>query len=116
MKRWHIVAYDVAHPKRLRQVHRCLSRHAIPVQHSVFLFHGSARGLNELLTELEALIDARKDDVRAYPSAHPGRMWLSQAVSAAAECVPEDAPLLVHAQDASEGFWHGLWRKLGRTA
>lgn len=62
-----IVCYDITDPRRLARVHRALSKEAIALQYSVFLFKGDDRQLDRLLQTLEALIDKRRDDVRAYP-------------------------------------------------
>ena len=43
-----LVAYDIASPRRLARVHRYLKRHAIPVQYSVFVFHGDWSGCSPL--------------------------------------------------------------------
>lgn len=40
-----LVAYDIASPRRLRRVARCLERQAIRTQKSVFLFQGTAAQL-----------------------------------------------------------------------
>lgn len=65
--RLHLICYDIADPRRLNRVHRCLTRHGIPLQYSVFLVYAHKTGLQAVLAELRALIDHRKDDVRAYP-------------------------------------------------
>ncbi len=65
--RLHIVCYDIADPRRLAKVHRCLVKRAVPLQYSVFLLFVAKDGLVEILGEIERLIDRRADDVRAYP-------------------------------------------------
>ena len=61
-----LVAYDIANPRRLVRVHRYLKRHAIPVQYSVFVFHGDRIKLERVLGGIEDLIAPGADDVRAY--------------------------------------------------
>lgn len=67
-----LIAYDVAHPRRLRRCHRVLCAHAIPLQESVFLFDGSKVGFHACMRRVCALLHARDDDLRAYPLPHGG--------------------------------------------
>ena len=62
-----IICYDIADPKRLGRIHRCLKRQAMPFQYSVFLFVGDDRQLQRCLDELAAIMDPAHDDIRAYP-------------------------------------------------
>ncbi len=62
-----LIAYDIAHPKRLRRVARVMERHAIRVQKSVFVFEGSRRAAEQLLSNLEPLIVETCDVVQAWP-------------------------------------------------
>ena len=62
-----IICYDIADPKRLGRIHRCLKRQAMPFQYSVFLFVGDDRQLQRCLDELHAIMDPDRDDIRAYP-------------------------------------------------
>lgn len=66
-RRAFLIAYDIADPRRLVRVHRCLKQHALPVQYSVFLGLMNERELERVLGEVAALIAAEEDDVRAYP-------------------------------------------------
>jgi CRISPR-associated protein Cas2 len=61
-----LIAYDIANPKRLLRVHRYLKKHAIPVQYSVFVLHGSQLSLENILAGISSLIAPEEDDVRAY--------------------------------------------------
>lgn len=70
----HILAYDIANPKRLQRVHRIVRDYGIPLQYSVFILHLSRRMLLQLLEELRAEIDERKDDIRVYPVARKPRL------------------------------------------
>lgn len=63
----HVVAYDIADPKRLGRVHRYLKKNAIPLQYSVFLIELDAEGRQKLLAKLRGLIHPKQDDVRVYP-------------------------------------------------
>lgn len=63
----YIICYDIANPRRLGRIHRALKKQALAVQYSVFLFSGTDAQLQRCLDQLEALIDERYDDIRAYP-------------------------------------------------
>ncbi len=63
----HVIAYDIANPKRLLRVHRYLKKVALPVQYSVFLLDMDTRRLERVLSGLQPLIHERQDDVRVYP-------------------------------------------------
>ena len=81
-----LIAYDIADPRRLVRVHRCLKNYAVPVQYSVFLGLMSERELERALGEVAGLIDAEEDDVRAYPvpercdAVTLGRQYLPEGV------------------------------------
>ncbi len=62
-----IIAYDIAHPGRLRRLHRYLSKRARALQYSVFVAELSPRGKSRLLSGISRIIDAKADDVRLYP-------------------------------------------------
>ncbi len=66
-KRAWIVAYDIADPRRLQQVHAYMVKHAYALQYSVFLALSTERELDRLLAGLEQQISRKHDDVRAYP-------------------------------------------------
>lgn len=76
MTRDYLICYDIGDTKRLGRVHRLLSRQAMAVQYSVFVFTGSEARLALCLKALEGLIDARADDLRAYPLPARGRRLL----------------------------------------
>ncbi|MBI5658570.1 MAG: CRISPR-associated endonuclease Cas2 [Nitrosomonadales bacterium] len=63
----YIICYDISHPKRLGRVFRFLKTCAVPLQYSVFLFAGDDRQLDRCLAKAEQFIDAKQDDLRAYP-------------------------------------------------
>ena len=62
-----IIAYDIADPKRLKQVATSLERTSRRVQKSLFIFNGSRKELNSIITDLVALIDITEDRVQAWP-------------------------------------------------
>jgi CRISPR-associated protein Cas2 len=81
-----VLAYDIADPQRLVQVHRTVRRWGIPLQYSVFLVPSTPTGLDALLDELDDIIDNRVDDIRVYPLparlefVHFGRQVLPEGV------------------------------------
>jgi len=70
----HLIAYDVADPRRLGRVHRYLKKRAVAVQYSVFVTLGSDDAITTLATGLRGLVDARHDDVRIYRLPQPCRV------------------------------------------
>jgi CRISPR-associated protein Cas2 len=62
-----LLAYDIADPVRLREVHHAVRRWGVPLQYSVFLVPTSPAGMDELLGELAGIIESRADDIRVYP-------------------------------------------------
>ena len=75
-KSW-IVAYDIADPRRLRKVHRLMQKFGVPMQYSAFNVVLSDPQIAALLVELEALIDERADDVRAYHLPASCKVWMA---------------------------------------
>lgn len=61
-----IVAYDICHPRRLKQVAKRLEQSAVRVQKSVFLYEGSRTGLDAVCGDLVTLIDIHEDRVQAW--------------------------------------------------
>lgn len=70
-----IICYDICDPRRLNRIYRALCKRAWPIQYSVFLFTGDRRQLRACLQELQALMDPREDDIRAYPLPRRGLHW-----------------------------------------
>lgn len=62
-----LACYDIADPRRLRQVHAYLVRRAMAVQYSVFVGVWTDRELNRTLEGLSHQISPKRDDVRVYP-------------------------------------------------
>ncbi len=61
-----LISYDITDRRRLQRLHRFLSKHATPVQYSVFHYEGSPAQMGQLMQSIETLIDPRSDDVRGY--------------------------------------------------
>ena len=77
----YIICYDIANPRRLARIHRALKKQALAVQYSVFLFSGTEVQLQRCLAQLQALMDERYDDIRAYPLPQRGlRLVLGASV------------------------------------
>lgn len=99
--RW-IVCYDITDARRGLAVHRCMKRHGLPLQYSVFLVEASPVRLRSLLLELEELISTALDDVRAYrwpervdlvelgKTMLPGDVWIDIRRQAATQPAPPD--------------------------
>lgn len=64
---FYVVAYDIADPKRLMRVHRCLREQGLPLQYSVFNVCLTEKQLRSLLDQLDGLIEPCEDDIRVYP-------------------------------------------------
>ncbi len=77
----YIICYDIANPRRLGRIHRALKKQALAVQYSVFLFSGTEEALQRCLAQLEALMDAHQDDIRAYPLPQRGLRWVLGATA-----------------------------------
>ena len=63
----YIICYDIANPRRLGRIHRALKKQALAVQYSEFFFSGTEVQLQRCLAQLQARMDERCDDSRAYP-------------------------------------------------
>jgi len=61
-----IIAYDIAHPRRLARVARTLEKRAWRHQKSVFLFNGDTDALAALVGKITPLLDLRQDCVQAW--------------------------------------------------
>ncbi len=77
LKRYYLIAYDIACKKRLGQTHRYLKSRGIAVQYSVFLVKEDQAGAARLMNELKARLDPAVDDLRAYPCEGRSAMWLA---------------------------------------
>ena len=72
----YLLAYDIADPDRLVQVHRVCRRWGIPIQYSVFLVPLTPVGMGALIATLDGIIDRHFDDIRIYPL--PSRVEVTQ--------------------------------------
>ncbi|MGI9213271.1 MAG: CRISPR-associated endonuclease Cas2 [Methylococcaceae bacterium] len=84
----YIICYDIANPKRLVRVHRCLKGEGLPLQYSVFNCCLTERQLKHLMDKLQKIIDPRADDIRIYPL--PER---SDCVTLGKQMFPDDIML-----------------------
>lgn len=73
---WHVVAYDIRCPRRLRRVHRQMASEGLALQQSVFLVQGGRRRLAAVLDRVATSMDPEVDDLRSYPVGHPASLWL----------------------------------------
>lgn len=64
---FHLLAYDIADPVRLKAVARIAESYGVRIQYSLFLMRLSPPARQRLLVELERVIHPRQDDVRLYP-------------------------------------------------
>lgn len=90
-----IVAYDIADPKRLKLVAKLLERDARRVQKSVFMFHGSRKQLDGIISGLVQYIDPFADRIQAWPvrtSTRAGRVDAGNAI-------PDTGVALIMASD-----------------
>jgi CRISPR-associated protein Cas2 len=58
MKTWHLIAYDVRDPKRLRRVAKKLEAYGSRVQYSIFRCRLDRPGLEKLRWELAEIMDS----------------------------------------------------------
>ena len=76
-----LVTYDIADPRRLARVFKCMRKAGVPVQYSVFAVDASSVQMKMLMARLAKLIDLRADDVRAYRLPEPAwRATLGRAI------------------------------------
>ena len=66
-RRLHLLAYDIADPKRLRAVAARAQTLGVRLQRSLYLTPLTPAARACLLADLEDIIDPRRDDVRLYP-------------------------------------------------
>ena len=62
-----LVCYDISDEKRLNKVHKIVSEYAILIQYSVYYLHASSEEVDDLCSELRAVINENEDDIRIYP-------------------------------------------------
>lgn len=61
MKKTYLVAYDIANPERLRQVHRTVRAYGDRLQYSVYRCSLTEKGLVLLKAQLEEVMNLRED-------------------------------------------------------
>jgi len=66
MKHWHLIAYDVRDPKRLRQVAKTLEGYGTRIQYSIFRCRLDKEMLEKLRWELSQILDS-VDDLLVMP-------------------------------------------------
>lgn len=74
VKTW-LLGYDIAEPRRLRQVHRVVRRAGASVQYSAYSVTAGDAALDALLQRLRTIIADAADDVRAYHLPPRCRIW-----------------------------------------
>lgn len=105
----YLITYDISDPKRLGRTHRYLKRVGLALQYSVFVVRLTERQLDRVMIALSKLIDARFDDVRAYPiPADPEWLWLGRRtlpdeVYLLLQGRPGEVDKVMHHDVASEG-------------
>ena len=83
MKHWHLIAYDIRDPHRLRRVHYYISKRATALQRSVFVVRAKPVELKALLDGIRERVNDHADDVRVYPVWRPETFWTSGQQAAA---------------------------------
>ena len=71
----YLIGYDISDSKRLQRFHRKLSRYALPLQYSIFLFEGTEQELMACLNKLLNILNKKEDDLRVYPLPSNGKIW-----------------------------------------
>lgn len=62
----HLIAYDIADPRRLQKVARFMEKRATRIQKSVFWFDGGPDKVAGLLRDVAALLQLDQDVVQAW--------------------------------------------------
>jgi CRISPR-associated protein Cas2 len=62
-----VIAYDIAHPRRLQRVAKVLKDYGLRVQNSIFEVEISPATFRELRQRTEALLDPMEDGVKYFP-------------------------------------------------
>jgi len=71
----YVVAYDVRDVRRLRRVHRTMSRKTVFLQRSLYLFQGAGAELTAVLREAGDRLEQSVDDLRVYALSSPDDLW-----------------------------------------
>jgi CRISPR-associated protein Cas2 len=111
--RTYLVAYDIRTPRRLRRVHRALSKVGYALQYSVFAVDLDDRGRERLVARLRRLIDEKADDVRFYlVPGEPRGAWHGPLPGSSLFAV-SGAPAARLAERLSEQQWKGSGENSG---
>jgi CRISPR-associated protein Cas2 len=65
-KTWHLLAYDIRDPKRLRKVAKCLEGYGTRIQYSIFRCRLDRAALEKLHWELNQIMES-EDDLLVMP-------------------------------------------------
>lgn len=71
----YVLAYDVRNVRRLRRVHRAMSRKTVFLQRSLYLYQGAGTDLIAVLREVGELLKQKEDDLRVYSLTGPDDLW-----------------------------------------
>lgn len=81
-----IVAYDIAHPRRLNRVAKIMKDYGIRVQKSVFEVDVNPRLFTEMRARIEVELDFTEDGVKYFPLCKACReLFFAAGVGAAQE-------------------------------
>lgn len=112
-----LACYDIADPRRLRQVHGYLVKRAMAVQYSVFVGVWTDRELDRVLEGLSHQISVKRDDVRVYPLPQWGTAEVRGPMVAGEGIwlLTQEFPVIRAAALASRGTTRRPYARLGRT-
>lgn len=71
----YLIGYDIREPRRLTRIHKRMTKHATPIQYSVFLLEGGETQLQACLAEVLKIFDKKVDDLRVYPLPKGSGQW-----------------------------------------
>jgi len=72
-----MLAYDIACPRRGQRIHYRLKKRALFVQESVAVLRMAGHDLDNLLEQIEAHLDEKRDDLRVYRVDWPEGAWIA---------------------------------------
>ncbi len=62
----YLICYDISDSKRLQCLHRFITKHAIPIQYSVYYTYMKIKEMDILRKDIKGIINNKQDDVRIY--------------------------------------------------
>jgi CRISPR-associated protein Cas2 len=74
VKTW-LIGYDIADPKRLRHLHRYVSKVALRLQYSAYCLDASDEGIEAFLLDVSIIMEPAADDIRIYHLPKKTRVW-----------------------------------------